>query len=170
MVPELFLQETRAVAVTVATIVNWLATFVVGFVFPYILVSWDSLSQSRDSVSTHWFYLIMMIPTDISVPIWHVNIYLPLCGNLALPLPLLTWDKGEERREHHPGAEREGRRSEGGLKKGIYILWSGKPQSNWWHIWFLECNRCKVWLQWCWTTSNGSKLWENVKKPHSSGM
>lgn len=39
MVPELFLQETRSVAVTVATIVNWLATFVVGFVFPYILVS-----------------------------------------------------------------------------------------------------------------------------------
>ena len=39
MVPELFLQETRAVAVTVATIVNWLATFVVSFVFPYILVS-----------------------------------------------------------------------------------------------------------------------------------
>ena len=39
MVPELFLQETRSVAVTTATIVNWLATFIVGFVFPYILVS-----------------------------------------------------------------------------------------------------------------------------------
>ena len=39
MVPELFLQETRPVAVTIATIVNWMATFLVGFVFPYILVS-----------------------------------------------------------------------------------------------------------------------------------
>ena len=39
MVPELFLQETRPVAVTIATIVNWAATFLVGFVFPYILVS-----------------------------------------------------------------------------------------------------------------------------------
>ena len=39
MVPELFLQETRPVAVTMATIVNWMATFLVGFVFPYILVS-----------------------------------------------------------------------------------------------------------------------------------
>lgn len=46
MVPELFLQETRPVAVTVATIVNWAATFLVGFVFPYILVS------SNASVST----------------------------------------------------------------------------------------------------------------------
>ena len=38
MVSELFLQEGRAVAVTIATIVNWLANFVVGLAFPYILV------------------------------------------------------------------------------------------------------------------------------------
>ena len=39
MVAELFLQEARPVAVTIATIVNWLANFVVGLAFPYILVS-----------------------------------------------------------------------------------------------------------------------------------
>ena len=39
MVSELFLQESRAVAVTIATIVNWLANFAVGLGFPYILVS-----------------------------------------------------------------------------------------------------------------------------------
>ncbi len=38
MVSEMFLQESRAVAVTIATIVNWLANFVVGLAFPYILV------------------------------------------------------------------------------------------------------------------------------------
>ena len=45
MVPELFLQETRSVAVTIATIVNWMASFVVGFVFPYILVSRSELRK-----------------------------------------------------------------------------------------------------------------------------
>ena len=39
MVAELFLQEARPVAVTIATIVNWLANFMVGLAFPYILVS-----------------------------------------------------------------------------------------------------------------------------------
>ena len=39
MVAELFLQESRPIAVTIATIVNWLANFVVGLAFPYILVS-----------------------------------------------------------------------------------------------------------------------------------
>ena len=39
MVAELFLQEARPVAVTIATIVNWLANFIVGLAFPYILVS-----------------------------------------------------------------------------------------------------------------------------------
>ena len=39
MVAELFLQEARPIAVTIATIVNWLANFVVGLAFPYILVS-----------------------------------------------------------------------------------------------------------------------------------
>ena len=38
MVAELFLQEVRPTAVTIATIVNWLANFVVGLAFPYILV------------------------------------------------------------------------------------------------------------------------------------
>lgn len=72
MVPELFLQETRPVAVTVATIVNWAATFLVGFAFPYILVSesmkgttytimwWGTLVsikfnwQSAPKMALHW--------------------------------------------------------------------------------------------------------------------
>ena len=39
MVAELFMQEARPVALTIATTVNWIANCVVGFVFPYILVS-----------------------------------------------------------------------------------------------------------------------------------
>ena len=39
MVAELFMQEARPVAITIATIVNWMANFVVGLAFPYILVS-----------------------------------------------------------------------------------------------------------------------------------
>ena len=48
MVAELFLQEARPIAVTIATIVNWLANFVVGLAFPYILVS-----SYNYSVHTH---------------------------------------------------------------------------------------------------------------------
>ena len=39
MVAELFLQEARPIAVTVATIANWLSNFTVALVFPQILVS-----------------------------------------------------------------------------------------------------------------------------------
>ena len=42
MVAELFMQEARPIAISIATLVNWLANFVVGLVFPYILVSPDS--------------------------------------------------------------------------------------------------------------------------------
>lgn len=38
MVTELFLQEARPVAVTIATIANWLGNFAVALAFPYILV------------------------------------------------------------------------------------------------------------------------------------
>lgn len=38
MVAELFLQEARPVAVTIATITNWLGNFAVGLAFPHILV------------------------------------------------------------------------------------------------------------------------------------
>ena len=39
MVAEFFNQETRPMAVSIATLVNWLANFTVGLVFPFILVS-----------------------------------------------------------------------------------------------------------------------------------
>ena len=46
MVAELFLQEARPVAVTIATIVNWLANFVVELAFPYILVSLYNITHT----------------------------------------------------------------------------------------------------------------------------
>ena len=33
------MQEARPIAVTVATIMNWMANFAVGFFFPFILVN-----------------------------------------------------------------------------------------------------------------------------------
>ena len=33
------MQEARPIAISIATVVNWLANFVVGLVFPYLLVS-----------------------------------------------------------------------------------------------------------------------------------
>lgn len=48
MVAELFLQEARPIAVTIATIVNWLSNFAVALAFPQILVShMTSDSQSK---------------------------------------------------------------------------------------------------------------------------
>ena len=38
MVAELFQQEARPVAISMATIVNWSANFTVGLIFPYIFV------------------------------------------------------------------------------------------------------------------------------------
>ena len=38
MVAELFNQETRSMGVSIATLVNWVCNFIVGLVFPFILV------------------------------------------------------------------------------------------------------------------------------------
>ena len=64
-----------------------------------------------------------MIPTDLSLSLRHVDIHRPLCHYLALPLSLLTRDKGAECREHHHGAKGEGGRSERRLKKGMGKMW-----------------------------------------------
>ena len=68
MVAELFLQEARPVAVTIATIVNWLANFVVGLAFPYILVS------SHLSLSLSLTLFLSLFLTSLSSPIIYYNI------------------------------------------------------------------------------------------------
>ena len=60
MVAELFLQEARPIAVTITTIVNWSANFVVGLAFPYILVSSPQLSSLSLSLSLLMLYLTVI--------------------------------------------------------------------------------------------------------------
>jgi len=55
MVAELFLQEARPIAVTIATIVNWLSNFAVALAFPQILVS----HMTTDSQSKWVIQLLM---------------------------------------------------------------------------------------------------------------
>ena len=85
MVPELFLQETRPVAVTLATIVNWMATFLVGFVFPYILAS--THTHTHALLYSHK-YTLKVLPTGFPLPLWYRHFHLSLFHYLALPLPL----------------------------------------------------------------------------------
>ena len=61
-----------------------------------------------------------MIPADIPVSLWYINLHCALCGHLALPLSLPARDQGAERRKHHHGAKGESWGSEGGFKKGKY--------------------------------------------------
>ncbi|XP_064401710.1 solute carrier family 2, facilitated glucose transporter member 3-like [Halichondria panicea] len=64
MVSEMFLQESRAVAVTIATIVNWLANFVVGLAFPYILKYLYPYGTGLFIVSCAliWLFLYFFLP------------------------------------------------------------------------------------------------------------
>ena len=48
--------------------------------------------------------------TEFPLPLWYIDIYLPLCYYLALSLPVPARDKGAERRGHHRGAETQEQR------------------------------------------------------------
>ena len=95
MAAELFLQEARPVAVTIATIVNWLANFVVGLAFPYILVSPRlslslSLSLSCSLLSPPLYDSYSpMCSNNISLPLWHCGVYCDIfyCVGLSIHLP-----------------------------------------------------------------------------------
>lgn len=63
MVSELFQQETRPFAVSVATVVNWLSNFAVGEAFPYMLVN---LSSSFSFYALTWgFYYFTELSQSI---------------------------------------------------------------------------------------------------------
>ena len=63
MVAELFMQEARPVALTIATMVNWMANSVVGIIFPYVLVSLYHVSV---------YTMCLFIPC---VCLYHVSVY-----------------------------------------------------------------------------------------------
>ena len=59
-----------------------------------------------------------------SLPLRYSNIYIPLCNNLALYLPLSARDQGTERGGHHHRAETKDRRD------GFIIDTKQTPQLN----------------------------------------
>ena len=105
MVAELFLQESRPIAVTIATIVNWLANSVVGLAFPYILVSLQcthfNLHPSHLHGDLFWISRSSSIPMAQLYSLWVVLCYGHTCSSTCRrprggALMTSLWSSGKE--------------------------------------------------------------------------
>ena len=71
MVAEMFLQDARPAAVTVAVIVNWTTNFIVGLSFPLILVT---------MVISNICVLLLLLPTQDALYPYALLVFAALCG------------------------------------------------------------------------------------------